>query len=277
MLLACYCKTDYISRSLAIGNCKYSSISLLLVRNNSLVVELKYLTLTELYLYIEFYGKHYRFESAKLSQKDSKKPIKIFFYLSSKHAAIDLEFKSFIDAVKHEAILNCVNDEWCCFICLLGLSSVLKSQIHSFYLDIGDLMWKQLFNQVIVPRIQNTQKKCFRTLSCRIEPFGSFCKLQTFQPNHFVSLLRLFKNNLESKVTRTMSAKRVHVSVLILKNSVSFKRHRFEFPKSITFFLHNSCNTVTCYSLFPSSFSSTICSKQLLFVKSTCYCFCCYC
>ena len=75
------------------------------------MVELKYLTLTELYLYIEFYGKHYRFESAKLSQKDSKKPIKIFFYLSSKHAAIDLEFKSFIDAVKHEAILNCVNDE----------------------------------------------------------------------------------------------------------------------------------------------------------------------
>ena len=141
-----------------------------------------------------------------------------FFYLSLKHATIDLGFKNFSDTVKHEAILNCVNNEWRSFMCLLGLSAILKSQIHSFYPDIGDLMCKQLFNQVIVPRIQNTQQKCFRILFCRIEPFGSFCKLQTFQSNHFVPLLRLFKNSLESKGTRTMGAKRVHVSILKMKN-----------------------------------------------------------
>ena len=83
----------------------------------------------------------------------------------------------------------------------LGLFSVLKSQIHSFYSDIGNLMYKRLFNQVIVPRIQNTQQKCFRILFCRIEPFGSFCKLQAFQPNLFVPLLRFFKNSIESKAT----------------------------------------------------------------------------
>ena len=125
-----------------------------------------------------------------------KKLTSYFFYnLSLKHATIDLGmlllnwFKNFSDAIKHEAILNCANNEWWSFMCILGLSSVLKSQIHSFYPDIGDLMCKQLFNQVIVPRIQNTQQKCFRILFCRIEPFGSFCKLQSFQPNHFVPLL----------------------------------------------------------------------------------------
>ena len=102
-----------------------------------------------------------------------KNPSNHFFYLSLKHATIDLGFKNFSDAVKHEAILNCVNNEWCSFMCLLGLSSVLKSQIHSFYPDIGDLMYKQLFNQVIVPFMQNTQQKCFRILFCGIEPFGS--------------------------------------------------------------------------------------------------------
>ena len=108
-------------------------------------------------------------------------------------------------------------------MCVLGLFSVLKSQIHPFYPDIGDLIWKQLFNQFIVPRIQTTQQKCFRILFCRIEPFGLFCKLQIFQPNHFVPLLRLFKYSLESKCTRSMGAKRVHVSVHLVLNSIGWK------------------------------------------------------
>ena len=127
----------------------YSSISLLLVGNNSLVEELRCLTSIELYLHSEFYGKHCCFESAEFSQRDAKKPNKSFFYLSLKHATIDLGFKNFSDAVKHEVILNCVNNEWCSFMCLVGLSSVFKSQIHSFYPDIGNLMCEQLFKQVI--------------------------------------------------------------------------------------------------------------------------------
>ena len=125
-------------------------------------------------------------------------------------------------------------------------------------------MCKQLFKEVIVPRMQNKQQKCFRILFYRIEPFGSFCKLQIFLPNHFVPLLTLFKNSLESKGTRTMGVKRV----LKIENSLSFKQRRLEFPKSTTSFLRNSCNTITCYSSSPSSFSSTISSEHLLSVNS---------
>ena len=103
--------------------------------------ELRCLTSIELNLHSEFYGRDCCFESAVLPQRDPKNPHQIiFFYLSLKHAAIDLGFKNFIDAVNHESILNCANNEWCSFMCLLDLSSVLKSQIHSFYPDIGDLM-----------------------------------------------------------------------------------------------------------------------------------------
>ena len=152
MLLACYCKIDFIFRPLANGNCIYSSISLLLVGNSSLVKELRCLTSIELYLHSEFNGKHCCFESAEFSRRDAKKPSWSFFYLSLKHATIDLGmvllnwFKNFSDAIKHEAILNCVNNEWCSFMCLLSLSSVLKNQIHSFYPDIEDSICKQLFN-----------------------------------------------------------------------------------------------------------------------------------
>ena len=116
-------------------------------------------------------------------------------YLSLKHSTIDSGFKNFIDPVKHETISNCVSSEGCSFMFLLGLSSVLKSQINYFYPDIGGLMCEQFFNQFIVQRIQNTQQKRFRILFCRTKPFVSCCKLQTFQPNHFVPLLRLFENS----------------------------------------------------------------------------------
>ena len=65
-----------------------------------------------------------------------------------------------------------------------------------------------------------------------------------------------------------MSVKRVHVSVPKMENLLSFKQRRLEFLKSTTSFLRNSCNTVTCYSFSPSSFSSTICSEHLLSVNS---------
>ena len=204
----------------------HSSISLLLVGNKSLVGELGCL-----HLHSELYGKHCCFESAEFSQRDAKKSNKSFFYLSWKHTTIDLRFKNFSEAVKHEAILNCVSNERCSFTCLLGYFSVLKIQTHSFYADIGGLMCKQLFNQVTVPRIQNTQQKCFRISFCRTEPFDSFGKLQTFQPNLFVPLLRLFKDSLKGKGTRTMGAKRVHLSVPKKENSLSFKQHMLELPK----------------------------------------------
>ena len=100
---------------MANGNCMYSSLSLLLVGNNSLVEELRYLRSTELYLHSEFYGKRSCFESVKLSQRNAKKPHQIN-YFSLKHATIFWKFNNFSDAVKHEAVLNCVNNEWCSFM-----------------------------------------------------------------------------------------------------------------------------------------------------------------
>ena len=180
--MACYCKIDFIFRSLANGNSTYSSISLLLVGNNSLVEELRCVTSIEQYLHSKFYGTHCCFESTEFSQRDAKNPNKSFFHLNIKHATIDLVFgilfKNFSDAVKHEATSNLSIMNGVIFR-LLGLSSVLKSQIHSFCPDTGDLMCKQLFNQVIIPRIQNTQQKCFRIYFAELNQLVHFviCKL----------------------------------------------------------------------------------------------------
>ena len=91
--------------------------------------------------------------------------------------------------MKNEAILNCKDFEWSSFMCLLGLSSVLKGQILSYYPDVGDVNHKYLFNCNITSRTSNVNQKCFRILFCRNEAFGTFSKSAKFQSNHFVPLL----------------------------------------------------------------------------------------
>ena len=63
------------------SNCMYSSMSLLLVGDNSLVGELRCLTSIELYLNSDYYCKHDVFQSAYLSQKERKRSPESFFTL----------------------------------------------------------------------------------------------------------------------------------------------------------------------------------------------------
>ena len=67
--------------------------------------------------------------------------------------------------MKNEAILNCKDFEWNSFISLLGLSSVLKRQVLSYYPYVGDVNLKTLFKRCnITPKTRNINQKCFRKL-----------------------------------------------------------------------------------------------------------------
>ena len=146
------------------GNCRYSSISLLLIGDNSLVEVLRCLTSIELFLNADYYGKHCCFDLAFNSQKDKIRPLHYFFCLNLKGATIDHFSNDNIGAVKKEAILNIKDFAWSSFMCLLGLSSVLKGQFLSLYPDVGDFNHKHLFNCHITRRTSSINQKCFRIL-----------------------------------------------------------------------------------------------------------------
>ena len=60
------------------------------------------------------------------------------------------------DLVRKEAILNCSSHKWSSFLCILGLSSVLGTNISIYYPDCGELQYKLLFNnRLIKPRRHN--------------------------------------------------------------------------------------------------------------------------
>ena len=66
--------------------------------------------------------------------------------------------------------------------------------------------------------------------------------------------MKLVTNSIESKSTRNMVAKRVHVSGAKGENSLHFKEHRLEFPKSTTSFLGICFSGATSYSSSSSFF-----------------------
>ena len=72
---------NFLYRSKLNGTCMYSSMSLFLVGDNSLVEELRHLISIELYLNSDYYGKHDVFQSAYLSQKEPKRSPESFFTL----------------------------------------------------------------------------------------------------------------------------------------------------------------------------------------------------
>ena len=100
---------DFHYRSMLNGNWMYSSVSLLLVADNSLVEELRCLSSVELYLNSDYYIKHDVFQSAYLSHKEPKRSPESFFYLSLRNDNLDSNLKNKEDTVKREAFLNCQN------------------------------------------------------------------------------------------------------------------------------------------------------------------------
>ena len=55
--------------------------------------------------------------------------------------------------VKQEAILNCNDGKWS-FLCILGLSSVLQTNIFTYYPDCGAQRFKHLFNCMLQQRLK---------------------------------------------------------------------------------------------------------------------------
>ena len=91
-------------------------------------------------------------------------------------------------------------------MCLLGLSSVLKGQVLSFYPDVGDFNHEHLFKCHITPRTSSINQKCFKILFCRNGLFGHFVKSVKFQSNHLEPLLPTIQKRKRSNSSHTSSA-----------------------------------------------------------------------
>ena len=167
-------------------------------------------------------------------------------------------------------------------MCFLGLSSVLKGQVLSFYPDVGDFNHKHLFNCHITPRTSSINQKCFRILFCCTEPFATFVKSVKFQSNHFVPLLPTIQKRKKSNPSHTsLASKKICLKLPEMESLASRfnkgKQPKLEFKPclkllfvssmvsqstSSTVFLNSDCVRLNTSTL-PTSSSSSVTSVSL--------------
>ena len=102
-------------RSEATGNCLFSSVSLVLVGDNSLVQILRILTSIELFVHAKFYSQHSCFTSPLDKHAEYFSNINNLLPMSVSQQSIDTGLSK-DNLVKQEAILNCNDREWSSFL-----------------------------------------------------------------------------------------------------------------------------------------------------------------
>lgn len=203
-----YCCTAVALLSDVSGNCLYSSFSLHLVGNNSLVGKLRLLTSIELYLNADFYSNHPLF--CNITGKYKK------YFPSGKILPFCVSFESLdsnetnTSLVQREALENCKDKRWCPFLCVLALSSVMNRTVSSLYPDNGDEKFSKLFNQTVFPRSGHpTHAEKIRILFCYEGTSLSH------QPNHYVPILFCVINLMLILKVVFRKERQVHVVIML--------------------------------------------------------------
>ena len=110
--------------------------------SNKLISTLRILTSIELFSFSEFYYRHSIFtkvfEEKFFEDFDSVVQHAVSFKAGD-------TFKIGKDLIEEEAMLGCVQNEWCSFVTILALSSVIRRVIYVYYPDYGASKLKSLF------------------------------------------------------------------------------------------------------------------------------------
>lgn len=179
----------------------YSSVSMLLVGDNSVVNDLRLMTSVELYLHADYYCKHPCFCSVFEKYKDRPfKSLSGMVAMSVSFGAVDTNL-SLDELVRAEAVLNCSDKQWCGFLCLLALSTVTSRNISSYYPDCDSdvIRWSLLFNQQIQPRPPMKPAPGTEDLNILFCLEGLLPSSVTFKHNHYVPLIPACASALANK------------------------------------------------------------------------------
>ena len=201
-------------RSNVSGNCLYSSISMVLVGDNSLITTLRLMTSIELFLNADYYCRHPCLISLFHSHKNIFRSLSGMLAMCVSFEAMDAAGNiASSNLLWKEALLNCADNRWRSFICLLALASVTSRTIYSYYPDFDSCSEKcqLLFNQRIDPwslKSELTNFAHIRILFCYEGLLDSF---SSFQHNNYVPLLSYQKGLRENALFLLLNQTKVQL------------------------------------------------------------------
>ena len=105
-------------------------------------------------------------------------------------------FNSFVStdtvkSVRDEASYNLKNGQYCSFLCILALSTIIGTQMNCIYPSIGQKKYRLLFN-VIKPRqcYSSSVNHVITPISIMFSRIGINENCAEFVPNHFVPIIQ---------------------------------------------------------------------------------------
>ena len=122
--------------SLPNGNCLYSSSSIYLFGQNNDLNELRWLTSIELYEIVKFYCQHLvLLECLRVHSKFSPNFNCIFSFCLSQKSFNLFVSTDIVKPVKDEATQNLNNGQYCSFLYILALSTIIGTEIDFMLLN----------------------------------------------------------------------------------------------------------------------------------------------
>ena len=128
----------FLFRSLLDGNCLYGSASICPFGHNNHLNELRWLTSIELYENAKFFCQHQIFflECMKVHSSVYSNFNSIFSFCLSQKSFGSFISTDIVKSVKDKAIYNLKNGQYCSFLCILAVSTIIGSQINCIYPSI---------------------------------------------------------------------------------------------------------------------------------------------
>ncbi len=217
-----------ISRTTADGNCLFNACSIALCGTEDLAVYLRCLTSIELYLNVLFYGSHPIFEQQH--NKGAFTCIANAFSMCLSDIALACYTKDDpSESVRTEAHNTSVNHQWSSFLCVLGLSSVLRLPIESCFpipVNQSDAQEEMdslstIFNCTIFPRVSSsTPDKKIHLFRCALMPAGYLNTMKIPErKNHYVALCQPRDASLEMWDIESFIPKPIFLSILQLSST----------------------------------------------------------
>ena len=162
----------------------------------------------------------------------------------------------------------CRDKVWCSFLGVLSLSSVLRKNIKLYYPDFGQIKYRLLWNNLVMPRQSYSCKSKFCSNSEIKDIDLLFCKISQnstsddkFLANHFVPLINRSKQNL-NVLKRCIAVSQQSCSAKRKKEFSPFDgKNIFDYFKTIL--------TKSSFSVGKTSLSTLVASSQSTVVTSS--------
>ena len=94
--------------------------------------------------------------------------------------------------MKDKTIYHLKNGQYCSFLCILALSTIIGTQNNCIYPNIGQKKYRLLFNNVIKPRqcYSSSVNHVITPISIMFSRIGINENCAEFVPNHFVPIIQ---------------------------------------------------------------------------------------